>query len=145
MNTDISNDLKEMFRKQAEPVDPDRLDTIRKRVLAGVPNEVPASAWFRRPALAFSSVLAVLLIAAGIYLFRDTSPPGPRDPLDDIYRIVENDDQLDQLVLLLDEFVSGESRTYLLEREEDLGTGVFTEDDLLPTTVEYLENGSSLL
>lgn len=142
MNTDISNDLKEMFRKQADPVDPDRLDTIRKRVFAGVPNEVPASAWLRRPALAFSSVLAVLLIAAGVYLFRDTSPP---QPLDDIYRIVENDDQLDQLVLLLDEFVSGESRTYLLEREEDLGTGVFTEDDLLPTTVEHLENGSSLL
>lgn len=142
MNNNIEKDLKEMFRKQADPVDPDRLDTIRKRVLAGVPNEVPASAWFWRPALAFSSVLAVFLIAVGIYLLRDTSPP---EPLDDIYRIVENDDQLDQLVLLLDEFISGESRTYLLEREEDLGTGVFTEDDLLPATVEFLENGSSLL
>ena len=148
MNNNIEKGLKEIFRRQEVPVDADRLEAMRRRVLAGVPEDtltfVPP--WFRRPVFVLSSALVAFLIAVGAYIFRDAFPPAPPDPLDDIYRIVENDDQLDQLVVLLDEFISRESPRDFFERErEDFGTGIFTEDDLLPTTAEYLEKGSSLL
>ena len=137
----IEQDLKEMFRKQADPVDPDRLETIRRHVLAAVPEitALPAFSRFRRPALALASGLSVLIIALGIYLSRQQTAS---HSLDTFSRIVENDEQLDQLVLLLDEFISPDSpaRDFLSPGQDDLGTGIFTESDLLPA---FTENGSS--
>ena len=77
----IEQDLKEIFRKQADPVAPERLDSIRRRVLAGIPEgtSVPAFPRFPRPTLALASGLAVVVIAVGIYLSREQSPPLPPD------------------------------------------------------------------
>jgi hypothetical protein len=109
----VEQGLRRLLKSRPVPVDEERLEAMRADLLRRVrrPEPVPVAGFFGQHCLALSVGTAVVLVGLLVWRFAPLTPAGgPGRDASNLIRVVANEEQLDHMLLLLNDFASTRSQ-----------------------------------
>jgi len=130
----LDDTLKTVLSKNSAPPDSEKMEAMRRQLLAAVPDEPVTNRWWspiRITAFASACIIVIIFSALVITNATDSTIPGNPNPLHQFEQIALDDTQLDQMLLLLADFTSDSSLISPYENSETYGFGTTDDFSLL--------------